>query len=214
MTSTLLLLAAALAAGASTPAAPLLDLIRKAYTSAPSVQVQFVQSYAPAGFSDTDPETGKLVLQAPSSLRFQYDGPEGKVFTFDGKAARQYVAVDKQMVVKPLTAAERARLPLLFLEEPRDLLARFDASAVVVDKGLTELTLTPKKGDEPKMATLRVDERGEVKRLVILDASGNRTTFTFTGKEAGRTKRPASDFELSPPRGTKVLQGELTGEKP
>ena len=205
------------AATAETAAAPdpesLLAAIRRTYAGSPSVRVTFVQQYAPAGFGDTAPETGRLVLQAPSSLRFEYDGSEGKVFTFDGKAARQYVAADKQMVVKPLTPAERARLPLLFFDEPKELLARYDVAAALTDRGLTELTLVPRSGGEPRKVTLLVAESGEVKRLVILDGTGNRTSFTFTNREAGK-KRPASDFELVPPRGTKVVQGEPGGEKP
>ena len=83
-------------AGASTAAPPdvagLLARMRKAHVTSPSVSLTFVQSYAPAGFPDTTPETGRLVLQAPDWLRFEYDGAEGKLFTFDGKAGRQYVA--------------------------------------------------------------------------------------------------------------------------
>jgi outer membrane lipoprotein carrier protein len=198
---------------AATGPEPLLAAIRKSYTSSPSVRVTFVQQYAPAGFGDTAPETGRLVLQAPASLRFEYDGSEGKLFTFDGKSARQYVAADKQMVVKALTPAERGRLPLLFFDEPGALLARYEVTAAPADRGLTELTLVPRSGGEPKRATLVATESGEVKKLVIVDGTGNRTTFTFTNREAGK-KRPPSDFELVPPRGTKVIQGEPGGEKP
>ena len=209
----------ALAAASGPPALaasgpePLLAAIRRTYAASPSVHVTFVQQYAPAGFGDTTPETGRLILQAPASLRFEYDGSEGKLFTFDGKSARQYVAADKQMVVKALTPAERGRLPLLFFDEPGALLARYEAAAAPAERGLTELTLVPRSGGEPKRATLLVAESGEVKKLVIVDGAGNRTTFTFTNREAGK-KRPVSDFELVPPRGTKVIQGEPGGEKP
>ena len=102
-----LCLALAATFGAPAHAAPgpetLLAAIRKNYAASPSVNVTFVQQYAPAGFGDTAPETGRLILQAPASLRFEYDGSEGKLFTFDGKSARQYVAADRQMVVKALT---------------------------------------------------------------------------------------------------------------
>ena len=209
----LIALAAAFSGAAAPPPEPLLAAIRKNYSGSPSVRVTFVQQYAPAGFGDTTPETGRLVLQAPSSLRFEYDGSEGKVFTFDGRAARQYVAADRQMVVKNLTQAERARLPLLFFEEPRELLARYEVAATDPGGGLTELTLVPRSGGEPRKATLFVTESGEVKKLLILDAAGNRTSFTFTNREAGK-KRPVSDFELAPPHGTKVVQGEPGGANP
>lgn len=194
---------------ATDPASPagaraLLAKVREVYTSSPSVSATFVQTYAPAGFAETSPETGTLVLQAPNLVRFQYDGKDGKLFTFDGGTARQYVAADKQMVVKSLTAEERGRLPLLFLETTESLLARYTATATPADNGLTALVLAPAAGGEPKRIELTVAADGEVKRLRIEDGSGNRTTFTFTGKTGGRA-RPATDFALVPPKGTRLI---------
>ena len=189
---------------ASPDARAVLASIRKAYSSSPSVSCTFVQTYAPAGFAETGPETGRLTLQAPDRVRFDYDGPEGKVFTFDGKAGRQYVAADRQLVVRTLRPEERARLPLVFLESAEALLARYAARAVPTDTGLVELTLTPRTGADPKSITLLAAAAGDVKRLILVDAAGNRTAFTFTQKMSG-PKRPDSDFALAPPAGTKIL---------
>ena len=189
---------------AAVDARAVLTSIRKAYSSSPSVNCTFVQTYAPAGFAETAPETGRLILQAPDRVRFDYDGPEGKVFTFDGKSARQYVAADRQLVLRTLRPEERARLPLVFLESPDALLARYAARAAPTNTGLVELTLTPRAGADPKSLTLLVAATGDVKRLILVDAAGNRTAFTFTQKMSG-PKRPDSDFALAPPTGTKIL---------
>ncbi len=191
-------------ATASLDARTVLASVRKAYSSSPSVSCTFVQTYAPAGFAETAPETGRLILQAPDRVRFDYDGPEGKVFTFDGKAGRQLVAADRQLVVRTLAPEEIARLPLVFLESTETLLARYAARAAARDAGLTELTLTPRAGGDPKSVTFLAAASGEVKRLILVDAAGNRTTFTFTQKMPG-PKRPDSDFALVPPEGTKIL---------
>ena len=194
-------------AAASAPApdaAAALRAIVDAYKAKPAFQATFVQSYAPSGFPDATPETGTLTIQAPSSLRFDYDGPEGKVYTFDGNAARQYVAADRQIVLKTLTAAETSRLPLLFLQPAADLLARFEASAKAGPNGLVDLTLTPRGEGDLKSVSALATTAGEVKRLVVLDGEGNRTTFTFTNL-APRKRRPASDFALVPPKGTRVV---------
>ncbi|MGZ5430755.1 MAG: LolA family protein [Thermoanaerobaculia bacterium] len=191
-------------ATASLDARTVLASVRKAYSSSPSVSCAFVQTYAPAGFAETAPETGRLTLQAPDRVRFDYDGPEGKVFTFDGKAGRQLVAADRQLVVRTLTPEEIARLPLVFLESTESLLARYAARATARDAGLTELTLTPRAGGDPKSVTLLAAASGEVKRLILVDAAANRTAFTFTQKMPG-PKRPDSDFALVPPAGTKIL---------
>jgi outer membrane lipoprotein-sorting protein len=182
----------------------LLAKIHKAYTTSPSYTSTFVQIYAPAGFAATSPETGRLTLQAPDQVRFDYDGRDGKVFTFDGKAARQYVAADRQMVVRTLAPEDRARLPILFFESPASIGERFDAVSAPIGDAVDELTLAPKTPGALKNLVLTVTDAGEVKRLIVTDASGNKTTFTFTQKRAGG-KRPASDFALVPPSGTKVV---------
>ena len=110
------------------------------------------------------------------------------------------------MVVKRLAPGDRERLPLVFLESTDALLARFDAS----DETRGE---RPRRGHArpeetgvalKSVALLVLPASGEVKRLVLLDAAGNRTTFTFTQKMSGR-KRPDADFALAPPEGTKIL---------
>lgn len=198
------LLAGRAAAAPGDAPAELLGRVRSAYSKSASVTATFTQSYAPAGFPDQAPETGTLVLAAPDRLRFAYDGPEGKLFAFDGKTARQYVAADKQMVEKPLLPEERARLPLVFFETPEAILGRFDARTNPLPSDLVDLTLASRDGGDPRSLTLTVAPSGEVKRLVVLDSAGNRTTFTFTKLTAGKA-RPASDFAPVPPPGTRVL---------
>ena len=199
------LAAAAPLTGEQTPDAPaLLRAIVNTYKARPAFSMTFVQGYAPAGFPDTSPETGTLTIQAPASLRFDYDGAEGKVYTFDGRAARQYVAMDKQIVLKTLTGAEKARLPLLFLQPASEVLDRFTAVATAAANGLVDLTLTPRAEGDLKSVAVLATPSGEVRRLVVLDGEGNRTTFTFPNL-AARAKRPLSDFALVPPKGTRVV---------
>jgi outer membrane lipoprotein-sorting protein len=201
----LVLLCLLFSSEARSSSSAVLAKIRAAYATPGSVSCTFVQTYAPAGFAPTSPETGKLVLQAPDRVRFDYDGPEGKVFTFDGTSGRQYVAADRQMVVRRLAPGDRERLPIVFLESTETLLERYDATEAPADNGLLEVTLVPKRPGGLKSASLlAVASTGEVKRLVLVDSAGNRTTFTLTQKISG-AKRPDSDFALSPPEGTKVL---------
>lgn len=192
-------------AGAAPPdARAVLVRVQRAYASAPSFTANFVQTYAPAGFAPAAPETGRVTLQAPDQVRFEYDGPEGKLFAFDGKAARQYVAADRQMIVKTLPASDRERLPLLFFESAETVLARYEALAADGENGLADVSLTPRSGGDPAQIVLSVAPTGEVKRLVVTDGAGNRTTFTFSQKTAG-ARRPLSDFAPKPPPGTKVI---------
>lgn len=196
-----------LAARSAAPVSDARDLLarmRHTYTEHPSVTTSFVQTYAPAGFAETSPEVGRMTLQAPAQIRFDYDGEDGKLFTFDGQNARQYVAADKQVIVKSLTEGDRARLPLVFFDSPENVLKKFDATFKAAQNGLFEVVLSPKVEGGPKNLTLLATGSGEVKRLTIVDDGGNRTTFSFTQFKGG-ARRPASDFAFVPPAGTKVI---------
>jgi len=192
------------AAAVPPDARALLSRVEKAYTASPSFTARFVQTYAPAGFAPAAPETGRVTMQAPDRVRFEYDGPEGKLFAFDGKAARQYVAADRQMIVKTLSASERERLPLLFFESTEAVLARYEAFAAEGADGLVEVSLTPRSVGDPARIVLSVASTGEVRRLVVTDGAGNRTTFDFSQRSAG-SRRPPSDFAPKPPSGTNVI---------
>jgi len=184
--------------------AAVLSSVRKTYTASPSFTASFVQTYVPAGFAPASPESGRVTMAAPDRIRFDYDGKEGKLFAFDGTAARQYVAADKQLVVRTLTPEEKQRLPLLFFESPEALLRRFTATAAPGDGGLTDVTLTPRSGGEPARLELAVIASGEVRRLTVTDLAGNRTTFAFTGLAASG-RLPEAAFAPVPPLGTKVI---------
>ena len=76
--------------------------------------------------------------------------------------------------------------------------------AKAAGSGLVDLVLTPRADADLKSVAVLATPAGEVKRLVVLDGEGNRTTFTFTNRTP-RKKRPASDFALVPPKGTRVV---------
>jgi hypothetical protein len=52
----------------------------------------FAQTYTPAGFATARRETGTIGIQAPQRLRFDYAGPEKKIFTYDAGEGRLFSA--------------------------------------------------------------------------------------------------------------------------
>ena len=132
------------------------------------VSCTFVQTYAPAGFAPTAPETGKLVLQAPDRVRFDYDGTEGKVFTFDGTAGRQYVAADRQLVVQAARSrrprAAPDRLPRVDRRPPRALRRRGDALGKRPRRDRSRRRRSPAALEVRDASCGRRDRRGEAPR--------------------------------------------------
>lgn len=166
----------------------------------------FVQIYTPAGFTTAKRESGTLWIQAPQRLRFDYEAPEKKAFTYDAGEGRLFTPEDKQLTIQKLTPEDRARLPIVFLSDPVELAREYAISSDAGEAGVTRLLLKP-RSPRRELAWLRVSvaRDGSVPELSYEDASGNRTEFRFDGWRREKP-RPASDYRITGPPGTRILQ--------
>jgi chaperone LolA len=201
-----LLLLGATAAAAQGPApSDAMTLLAKsaaAFSTGAADASGFTQIYTPAGFTTSRRESGRVWVQAPDRLRFDYAAPDVKVFTYDAGEGRFYSPEDKQLTVHKLSADERARLPIVFLEKPEELARRYDitrdASGVIV--------LKPRAADSDlTWLKLRIGESGMVETLAYEDASANRTEFRFDAWTTEKA-RPAADYRVTGPKGTRVVE--------
>jgi outer membrane lipoprotein carrier protein len=195
------------------PASPLPAEVTSAFARAASLYTDgaahaapFVQIYTPAGFTTARRESGTLWIQSPQRLRFDYDAPEKKVFTYDAGEGRLFTPEDKQLTIQKLTPEERARLPIVFLSDPVALAREYSLSAEAAESGATRVLLKPKAA-RPELAWLRltVARDGRVSELSYEDAGGNRTEFRFEGWRIEKA-RPAADYRIAGPPGTRILQ--------
>ncbi len=173
-----------------------------AYGDGAAHSAAFSQSYTPAGFTASKRESGTLWIQAPQRLRFDYAAPDVKIFTYDGGEGRFLSPEDKQLTVRKLSPDERSRLPLVFLEKPGELALRY---AITLEGGGTVL-LEPRAADS-ELAWLRltIAATGMVDGLSYQDTSGSRTEFRFEGWKR-ESPRPAADYRVTGPKGTRVVQ--------
>lgn len=170
-------------------------------------EAEFVQTFTPGGFTRNRKEGGKVLVQAPESLRFQYVAPSNKVFCFDGKTARFFTPVEHQMIVRELTEEDRAQLPLIFLESPSDV-ARVYTLALESHADGATILLTPKSGDaEVSWIRLSLSETGVPVGLSFQNSGGDRTEFQFKNFRT-LPPRDASDFTIRPPAGTRIVENE------
>jgi outer membrane lipoprotein-sorting protein len=197
-------LGASLAAAQTAGPSDAMELLAKAaagFGNGAANTSAFTQIYTPAGFATSRRESGVVWVQAPERLRFDYAAPDVKVFTYDAGEGRFFSPEDKQLTVHTLSADERARLPIVFLEKPEELARRYeisrDASGVVV--------LKPRAGDsELAWLKLAISPTGVVSMLAYEDTSGNRTEFRFGGWKAEKA-RPAADYRVTGPKGTREV---------
>lgn len=167
----------------------------------------FAQIYTPSGFTTARREAGTVSIQAPQRVRFDYTAPEKKVFTYDAGEGRFFSPEDKQLTVRRLSEDEKARLPVVFLTRPADLARQYE---ITVDSGetpsATRLLLTPRVA-RPELAWLRlvIQDDGSVRELSYQDSAGNRTEFRFEAWKSGKA-RPAADFRITGPPGTRIIE--------
>ena len=167
----------------------------------------FTEIYTPSGFATARRESGTVVIQVPQRVRFDYTAPEKKAFTYDAGEGRFFSPEDKQLTVRRLSEEEKARLPIVFLTQPADLGRQYE---IAVEPGeaasSTRILLTPRV-TRPDLAWLRlaIDGQGSISGLSYQDSAGNRTEFRFDAWRAEKA-RPAADFRITGPPGTRIVE--------
>jgi len=194
---------AASSGGSSTPLARAVAL----YSDGAGHSSPFVQIYTPAGFAAARRESGTVWIQAPQRVRFDYTAPEKKVFTYDAGEGRFFSPEDRQLTVRRLSEDEKARLPVVFLTQPYDLGRQYEMTVEPAEASApSRLLLTPRVA-RPDLAWLRIaiERDGRVRELSYQDSAGNRTEFRFDAWSPVKA-RPAADFRISGPPGTRIVE--------
>ncbi len=171
--------------------------VRKSLVEAGATAASFTQVYVPAGFNSGETETGRLSLQLPDCLRWDYQDPYPKGFLLCGEVVHSWNLADKSGRRYRVDRNKEPGLDLLLLGV-EDLKQRYEAKAVPGAAGRIEVTLVAKgKAGELAQATLSVDPKS--RRLVgvsYLDREGNRTRFDIRGYAA-----LPRQGQFSPPQG-------------
>ncbi len=206
MTLYLLTALLSLSAALSPDAKALLDRVAALYADGSAHSASFTQTYTPAGFATAKRESGSLWIQSPQRLRFDYASPEKKIFTYDGGEGRLFTPEDKQLTVRKLPAEERDRLPIVFLSDPSELERQYTITLETGEAGGSRLLLTP-RSPRPDLAWLRLSiaADGAIRGLAYEDSSGSRSEFRFE-KWRKDKPRPASDYRVTGPPGTRILE--------
>jgi outer membrane lipoprotein-sorting protein len=144
---------------------------------------RFAQTYLPTGFDRGEEESGRVALDLPECVRWDYDQPYPKSFLLCGEKLWSWNAGEPAGQVYDLDRAQPG-LDLLLLDVA-DLSQRYTATAQAAGNA-TRVLLVPKQaGDNVlKDAAILVGKDGVLRELTYRDAEGNRTTFRFSDRRA------------------------------
>jgi outer membrane lipoprotein carrier protein len=188
----------------------LLKGVETRYNRAKTLQVLFREEYTPSGPGGGPArrsESGRLVLEKPGRMRWDYSQPQGKLFISDGKIMWLYTPSENRAEKMKLRESEDMRAPLAFLlgklnfeKEFRNLQARPEGTA-------TRITAEPKTGDLPYSAVeFLVTVENRIREVKVTGFDNSILDFTF---DEERLNPPIDGrlFQFQAPPGAEVVEG-------
>jgi outer membrane lipoprotein carrier protein len=180
------------------------------YDQTRTFQADFKQEYFIKLHDQRRTSEGRVAFEKPGKMSWKYDQPNGNRVVSDGRLLKVYEQENQQMFEQPV---DKSQYPaaLAFLMGQGELTKSFslrllDPSAVKFEGGWV-LEGTPKDATPAyQKVLLYVDAAtAQVRRVLILDAQGNRNRFDFNNPIVN-TPLSASEFAFSPPAGTQLVR--------
>ncbi len=174
---------------------------------------KFKQEHTQKVAGVTKKSTGVFFFERPNKMSFRYDAPSKNRIVSDGSTLKVYIGEDNQMFTQSVDKTEypgafaflmgkglapsfnfgfndKAKFdggPVL-LGKPKEATPHYDSVLFYIDKVLLE-----KK------------DPGVIRRILVVDAQGNRNRFDLEGATQPEKIDPA-EFTFTPPAGTNITQ--------
>jgi outer membrane lipoprotein carrier protein len=199
---------------AAAPAAPTAESIaarvQAFYDQTKTFQATFKQEYFIRMHDQRRTSEGRVAFEKPGKMSWKYDQPNGNRVVSDGRTLKVYDRENQQMFEQPV---DKSQYPaaLAFLmgqgELTRSFTLRLLDPATVKFEGGWVLEGTPKDPTPTyQKVLLYVDSAtSQVRRVLILDAQGNRNRFDFSAPLVN-TPVPRDEFTFTPPEGTQIVR--------
>lgn len=185
------------------------DNVQKFYNQTKSFKAGFKQRYQVKAYNKRKDSQGQVIFEKPGKMSWRYTNNGNRVVS-DGKVIKVYESDNKQMYEQPMNKSQYPAA-LAFLVGGGNLkksfkLAMLDAKQMQFEGGYV-LEGVPKEATPAyQKILLYVDANTyQVRRVLLLDAQGNRNRFDFV-TPAVNTKVPADEFNFKPPPGTQIIK--------
>jgi outer membrane lipoprotein carrier protein len=200
----------AAAAPASPSAEAIAARVQAFYDQTKTFQAAFKQEYFIRMHDQHRTSEGRVAFEKPGKMSWKYDQPNGNRVVSDGRTLKVYDRENQQMFEQPV---DKSQYPaaLAFLmgqgELTRSFTLRLLDPATVKFEGGWVLEGTPKDPTPAyQKVLLYVDAAtSQVRRVLILDAQGNRNRFDFNTPLVN-TPVPNGEFTFTPPEGTQIVR--------
>ncbi len=182
----------------------LIAKIEARYGRMRGLAAEFEQTYSAQGMR-VRRERGRLVLQRPRRMRWEYDPKPGKLFIVNGRDVWLYVAADREATHADLNNVSDARFPFLFLLGQTNL--KRDFRSITLAETGTEtrtLRLVPRAANAGlRELFLEVYPDGRIIKVRLVDTAGAVSEVALTNVRENFIAPPDA-FEFRPPPGVTV----------
>jgi outer membrane lipoprotein carrier protein len=191
-------------------AGQVVERVQEFYEDTKDYQARFKQVYKNKLMNETKKSTGKVYIKRPGKMRWEYEKPSEKLFVSDGETLWVYEK-EAQQVYRQKLAESDLPTAIAFLMGEGDLAEDFDYKLIENDKaaakGLLVLQLVPKEPTThyKKLLFMVDDGTFQVRRTIIIDASGNTNSMRFSKVKTNKGLSDAEfDFEI--PKGASLVE--------
>ncbi len=183
--------------------------LEKTLAALTTFQADFEQTSYLASMARPLREKGRLSVQKPDMMRWEYEGPEPKTYVYRQGLFLTYIPEDNQLIRQKLPEEQSGA-------DMRRLLtgkARLAEGFAVEDSpfpggapGAVQIKLTPKEQEgETNYILLEIDAKDwMVRRVVRFDWAGNKTEYAFSRFKAN-PKLPKDAFEIKVPADCEII---------
>jgi outer membrane lipoprotein carrier protein len=184
----------------------LINKIESRYGRMRGLAAEFEQTYSAPGTRERR-ERGRLVLQRPRLMRWEYDPKPGKLFIVNGRDVWFYVPADREAIHADVNNVSDARFPFLFLLGQTNLRREFRSITLIETSEQSEtrtLRLVPRNTSSGlREIFLEVYPDGRIVKVKMLDEAGATSEVALTNAREN-FMAPADAFEFRPPPGVTV----------
>lgn len=167
---------------------------------------EFEQTYSGPGVRERR-ERGRLVLQRPRRMRWEYDPKPGKLFIVNGRDVWLYIPADREATHADASNVSDSRFPFLFLLGQTNLRREFSSVTIVRDGSQPDtklLRLVPRNVSTGlREIFIEVFTDGRIARVKMVNESGAVSDVALTNVHENFIA-PAEAFEFRPPPGVTV----------
>ena len=184
----------------------LMRQVESRYGRMRGMAAEFEQKYSAPGLRERR-ERGRLVLQRPRRMRWEYDPKPGKLFIVNGRDVWLYIPADREATHANLNNVSDARFPFLFLLGQTNLRREFSSITLAENSSQADtrvLRLVPRNSSSGlREILLEVYPDGRITKVTLVDTSGAISEVALTNVRENFIA-PLDAFEFHPPPGVTV----------